>query len=289
MGNSRRDLANLDPDIGQDWSRIIQDAFKNGLELSCDLIFGERLANRPEQGIYAGSAIQNYLLGTRRITPDGRVYRYGKCDQNLAAMNVGVKNWRPLLSLVDNICKVAIIGATVIEVAADAFTGTLLEDELRGGHISLYRGADRQQRHITHNTAVPVLAGATCFITIKDPLVTAMQLNDNCEIAHNPYSALHDGNHNYTAVMGMPTRLALLNEYFWIQTWGPCRISPEGAGYGDTENELQFVFGSTGGVITHREGEAYEGYSKQHAGYVMELASTVLGSVAPIIMLQISP
>lgn len=244
------------------------------------------------QGTYEGSMTQNYDIGAKRVTADGRVFRYGKCRTTLSAMNVGCKNYRCLVSKVDNICKAALKGAKTIEVATDDFLvtgGLLLKDDLRGGYISLYRSNDRQQRLILGSTAVPVFAGATCILTLADPLVTAINLGDNCEISHNPYSELFVGNHNYTAVMGMPTRLALTDEYFWVQTWGPYRVSPEGAGYGDEENQLQFVFGSTGGIITHKEGELYADYSKQHAGFVMERSNMELGSVAPFIMLQISP
>lgn len=246
------------------------------------------------QGTYEGSMTQNYDIGARRVTADGRVFRYGKCRTNFSAMNVGCKNWRCLVSKKDNICKAALKGASTIEVATDDFSvteGKLLKDDLRGGYISLYRLTDRQQRLILGSTAVPVFAGATCMLTLADPLVTAINLGDNCEISHNPYSELDVGSHNYNAVMGMPTRLALTAEYFWIQTWGPYRVSPEGAGYPTEENQLQYVFGSTGGIITHHEGELYAGYSKQHAGFVINRASGGIGAenCAPFIMLQISP
>jgi len=244
------------------------------------------------QGTYEGSDTQNYDIGARRVTADGRVFRYGKCYSSLSAMNVGCKNYRCLVSKNDNICKAALEGAKTIEVTTDNFTITgakVAKDELRGGYISLYRSNDRQQRLILGNTVVPTLAGATCILTLADALVTAINLGDNCEISANPYDELIVGNHNYTAVMGMPTRLALTGEYFWIQTWGPYRVSPEGAGYGDAENQLHFVFGSTGGIITHKEGELYADYSKQHAGFVMERSNLEVGSVAPFIMLQISP
>lgn len=288
-----RDLSTIDRDIGQDWSRIIQEAFEKGPELSCDMFYGKRLADRPEQGIYAASAIQNYDIGTRRVTPDGRVYRYGKCYQTLTTMNVGVKNYRCLVTVKDNVCKAASAGATTLDVATDAFTlgeNALTKDLLRGGYISLYRDADRQQRFITGNTAVATLAGGIVTLTLKDPLVTAIKGNDNIEIMANPYDQLLIDNHNYTAVMGMPTRLALAGEYFWIQTWGPCRISPEGVGYPAEENQLQYVFGSTGGIITVAEADAL-GYAKQLAGFVINRAADGIGAehCAPFIMLQISP
>ena len=108
---------------------------------------------------------------------------------------------------------------------------------------------------------------------------------------HNPYGGLRVGNHNYMPVLGMPTRLALVNEYFWIQTWGPCRISPEGAGYPAEENQMQYVFGSTGGIMTTAEADAKAWLpSYQHAGFVVNRATGIgAENCAPFIMLQISP
>lgn len=244
------------------------------------------------QGIYEASVIQRYDIGTRRITPDGRVYRYGKCIQTITNTNIGCKNERRLACQKRGACKAAAAGASVIEVATDDFIYTLAKDELRGGYVSLYPDGDRQQRMITHNTAVPVCVGATCFITLADPLSTALTLGRSLEILGNPYRYLCCDNNVYTAVMGMPTRLALINEYFWIQTWGPCRISPEGTGYGDADKEQQFVFGSTGGIKTAHEGYsgAYAGLSCQHAGFCIEVGDRANPeSAAPFIMLQISP
>jgi len=239
--------------------------------------------------IWETKTVAQYTLGTRLMTPDGRVFRYGKCYQTLTKMNVGVKNYHCLLSVKDNVCKAASVGVTTLRVATDAFTSTVLKDELHGGYISLYRGTDRQQRHIIGNTAVPTLAGGVITLELSAPLITAINLNDNIEIMHNPYSQLIEGNHNYTPVMGMPTLLATAGDYFWIQTWGPCRISPEGAGYPAAENQLQYVFGSTGGIITVAEADAL-GYAKQLAGFVVNRATSIGAEhCAPFIMLQISP
>ncbi|MBA7604875.1 hypothetical protein ES703_12003 [subsurface metagenome] len=289
MGNSRRDLANLDPDIGQDWSRIIQDAFKNGLELSCDLIFGERLADRPEQGVYVASETQNYVLGTRRVTPDGRVFRYGRCNQTLDRMNSGVKNYSSLVTRKASICLATDADSKTVEVTTATFLKTLEADELKGGYISLYRDADRAQRHIVGNTAIPVIGGANCMLTLKDALTVGLNLNDPCEILPNPYGNLRWGNHNYSSVMGMPCVMAKNGEYFWIQTWGPCRISPIGTAFGVNQNEQLFGFSSNGG-LERMDTLFASSYDKQIAGFVIEMPDALEEeAAAPFIMLQISP
>lgn len=289
MSNSPRDLANLDTDIGQDWSRIIQDAFKNGLELSCDIIHGERLTDRPEQGIYAASGTQNYVLGTRRITPDGRVFRYSKCGASITNMNSGVKNFKCLVTRKKPICLATLAGSTTIEITTATFLMTLLEDELKGGYVSLYRGGDRQQRHIVGNTAVAVPGVGNCVLTLKDALTTGINLNDNIEILPNPYSHIVWGNHNYSSVMGMPCVLATTGQFFWIQTWGPCRISPIGTAFGVNQNEQLFGFSSNGG-LERMDTLFASNYDKQIAGFVIEMPDALEEeAAAPFIMLQISP
>jgi len=289
MGNSARDLANLDPDIGQDWSRIIRDIFKNGLEMSCDIIHGERLTDRPEQGIYAASDTQNYVLGTRRITPDGRVFRYGRCGGSLSAMNRGVKNYQCLVTRKASICKATLAGSKTLEVTTASFIVTVVENWLNGGYISLYRGSDRAQRHLIGNTAVPVIGGSNCILTLKDALTVGLNENDPCEILPNPYCNLIIADHNYTSVMGMPTVMATTGQFFWIQTWGPCRISPTGVALGVNQYEQMFTFFTNGGI--HREDHA-EGANRaeQVAGFMIERPDSLESeAAAPFIMLQISP
>lgn len=265
---------------------------KRGTIVRGDLIhvpFSGLVGGATGQGIYEKSTVQRYDIGTRRVTPDGRVYRYGRCDQTIEGTEVGCKNHTGRICPASADSKATAAGALVVEIATDNFSRTLVEDELRGGYLSLHRDYC-QQRMILHNTAVPVVAGATVFVTIADPLTTALLLGSYLQILGNPYRYLRCGSHNYSSVMGMPTRLVNVNEYFWIQTWGPCRISVEGAGYGDADNEQSFVFGSTGGVIVRKEEDLYAGYSKQLAGFVIELSGGgAQGSTGPFIMLQISP
>lgn len=54
----RRNLSTLDRDIGQDWSRIIQEAFLHGID--CDIIQNGLLPGRNVQGIHEVSDVQNY-------------------------------------------------------------------------------------------------------------------------------------------------------------------------------------------------------------------------------------
>ena len=106
----RRDLSVLDRDIGQDWSRIIQDAFKHGID--CDIIQGGLLAGGSVQDIHAVSATQNYVLGSKLITPDGRVFYYAKCNAERTTAYCMMHNRKagPDIARTQNIAVETVIG-----------------------------------------------------------------------------------------------------------------------------------------------------------------------------------
>lgn len=79
---SRRDLSALDRDIGQDWSRIIMEYFRDG-STGAVISEGGLIANGTAQGVLSVSATQNYLLGTK-LEKDRKIYRYAQTDTGTA-------------------------------------------------------------------------------------------------------------------------------------------------------------------------------------------------------------
>lgn len=286
----RRDLSTIDRDIGQDWSRIIQEAFKHGID--CDIIHGGLIAGKSEQGIHEVSTVQNYLLGTRRITPDGRVFRYGKCGADLGGTKWGVKSFSLLVTEKATIVSACAAGATSLTVTFDGdfWDTAIAANELRGGYISLYNSANiRDQRMIISNTAVEA-SGGVCIIGIDAPIVAAVGSAFDCEILANPYSDLRvsGGGGEWTSVVGLPAALATTGQYFWIQTWGPFRVTPVGAELGVGVYERYFFFDANGSLVSAQVSEATT-RSYQPAGFIIERTDGGVGSAAPFIMLQISP
>lgn len=79
---SRRDLSALDRDIGQDWSRIIMEYFRDG-STGAVISEGGLITSRTAQGVLSVSATQNYLLGTK-LEKDRKIYRYAQTDTGTA-------------------------------------------------------------------------------------------------------------------------------------------------------------------------------------------------------------
>lgn len=237
------------------------------------------------------SNTQRYDLGARLVKGDGRVFRYGRCGASLTDMKHGVKNYNPLVTELAEIVSACAAGATSLTVTFDGdfwTKDTLAKDELYGGYISLYNGTDvRDQRMIISNTALT--EGGACTIGIDEPIVTAVGSAFKCEVLTNPYHDLRNINDGFSSVMGMPAALPTTGQYFWIQTWGPIRITPVGAELGTAHHERGFLFDAFGSLISVYASTVTNTRSEQLAGFIIERTGGTAGSAAPFIMLQISP
>ena len=160
----KRDLSTLDRDIGQDWSRIIQEAFKHGID--CDIIQNGLLPGRSVQGIHEVSDVQNYQLESPRKTKDGRVFYYAKARAACSA-GIGCK-----------FCgKVKFAGNTVVAVKIDDKTVmiknydvnfpavTFEKDELYGGYLLMHHATNMQNRRIIANDATVVTTIGIAAVT----------------------------------------------------------------------------------------------------------------------------
>jgi hypothetical protein len=243
----------------------------------------------------------NYDIGDRVCLPDGRVFRYGKCVSSLTDMKCAVSQYNPLVMTKTAAVGAAAIGDKYLTLTVSAATwgiardGVIAKDELKGGTIHLYNSSTvRDTRGIIGNTAL-ASTGTSIVIYLDAGVSTALSASTYCEILANPYSALSGAAGHSVRYMGMPCALATTAQYFWIQTWGICRVSPcRGASF--TANFLlsaEVVFGYNGGVMFPQEvvddpsGEKSIGY--QRAGFVVENSRLGSDTPAPFVNLQINP
>jgi len=274
-------------DRGVGYTKHLDDTLKKG-------IYEQQVPNL--NFLYQHGTTRNpeYHVGDRVCSPDGRVFRYGKCGAALTSMKRGVKNNNLLVTELDAIAGAASVGDISIEITfADTDGvlngGVIAEDELRGGYISIYgSAANRPQRYITGNDARANGDTGTTTVWFDAELDVAITAGSNCEVLANPYSDLRELNDPQTSVMGMPLVDAGTGEYFWIQTWGPCRITPTGAELGVNNFERMFLFEAYGGVYSVDASDALD-RSEQIAGFVIEKTDGVAGSAAPFINLMINP
>jgi len=299
----RQDLSTLDRDIGQPWSRVIQEAFRDGID--CDIIHGGLLVGGTIQGLYGQSATPNYVIGTRRISPDGRVYRYVKATNIIAQTHFGLKFYSRIADGIGNTPPLQIqsIGDSTIKIDSGKGAAGVALDELVGGYVLIHTGSDNYQqfRGIVGNTVADGSGYVT--ITLDAPLTAAIKVTHGVEVLQNPYGNVRltagpsggmAGN-DFSSVAGMPNIVtAVANRYIWIQTWGPIWINPHGSSLqnaGISGGERKLVFDVEGSICIEDDvahGPGADSDEHQIAGFIIDRSASGV-SGPPLVMLQISP
>lgn len=251
--------------------------------------------------LYSASTVKdpNWNLGDRVVLPDGRAFRYAKCGSTLESMKFFVFSYNPLVA--EKTSPTCVPTATVaVGAKSAAFTvtagkigvnrdGVIAADELRGGYISFYgSSSDRQQRGIIGNTALAA-TGTSITIYFDAPIVTAMAASTATEILANPYSDVRKAAGGQASALGLPNVVATTGQYFWIQTWGICRLSPDSNDNSGFKNNMRQFYVDQYGLSQMPASYDETKASRQAVGFVVERSDGVSGDTAPFVNLQINP
>jgi hypothetical protein len=239
---------------------------------------------------YAQDTTQKYPLGTT-IRLNGRTFIYAKAS---GTQNPDVGSHIAAGQHMAYATVAASAAAGVTSITADfgatdgaAGDGVLAEDELVGGYLLVFpHSSNTFIRQIIGNTAV-ASGGGEVTIELDSPTPVAVVVDvSHCEAMASPYLNVISGNYPKAAIVGIPTYPATTGKYFWLQTWGPCWVSPQ-AEVGEADHDIQVVFRHDGSIDEHDYSDAYV-TKEQHAGFVLTHAAAGTQG-APFIMLQITP
>ena len=265
----------------------------NGIAIDGDcyhIIEGGLLGGSTGHRLWEASTTKSYELGTRLTTPDGRVFKYAKAGATLVP-NFGCQNYNTQCVAYANIAHVvAQYSKTItLDVAVTdgaAGDGAIAKNELRGGYFIIFPHDDNAiNGMILTNTAIAA-GGGEMTITVDIEMPTALTVDtDDIELMASPYEDVRSTNSDTKSIVGVPSVPATVGQYCWLQTWGPCWISPQ-AGAGAGAHDRQVVFRHDGSLDEHDYSDAYTA-KQQHAGFVLANAAGA-GQGAPFIMLQIS-
>ena len=238
--------------------------------------------------ISLAGTLQRYPIGTR-YRSGGRTYIYAKAGGTLNP-DLGAKNALTQHVAYTTIAATALQYATtvVIDVGGSdgaAGDGVIAVNELAGGYLVVFDAdAKAYTRQIVSNTAV---ATGEMTLVIDQPIPLALITDtDHAECMASPYLNLQANTDTISSVLGIPTLIATSGQYFWLQTWGPVWIAPQGA-VSTGNNDRQVVFRHDGSIDQHDYSDAVVQFA-QHAGFVLANASGG-GQGAAFIMLQITP
>lgn len=241
-----------------------------------------------EFGPHSIETTQRFIYGTRFLTWDGRVFKYGRAGAACYSYR-GVA--RMAGSSADSVYTVNPVDGGQIgdrHITATLASSTFTGDELAGGYVMIYdKSSDNGniQRGIIGNEAK---SGTTTKIYLDHPLQIALigpaGTPDAFEVFNNPYRILQNlDSYQYAPWMGVPCRNAVAGENFWLQTWGPCILNPgESAVYAPDVNSRDLVFFGQGALGAFK-GVSTTGYQK--AGYHLTCGEAAYG---PLIQLMCS-
>ncbi len=247
-------------------------------------------------GPFAKETTQRYVFGTRHITWDGRVFKYGhataECQSGYGAYNLAVVN------ISANCPLAAVAGDRRLEVTVTsggyAADGAIAKDELAGGYVVIGNSQeDPVNMLIVGNDKA---ASNLVWIDLEWPLPIAIAASavGYTEIMLNPFAHLSGGatasSGAKASVMGIPKINLPATYNGWIQTWGPTWVTPPSAGAtapGYTDNDREVYFVANGSIVGAASGTVIES-GFQRAGFIIHADTAGNNCGPPIIMLQLS-
>lgn len=240
-------------------------------------------------GYYTEETTQRYVPGTRGITWDGKVFKYGRSITAWMA-SLGVFNDDVQVNIGVSGTQAVVAGDRIHVLtlgAGDGYAGVgVAEDELIGAYITTGHGESNEQtRCIMANTAS--LASAPTTLTLDFPWdKTLTDTTAWTEIMLNPYNytngKLGGSSSGLLACMGVaPTDVGAL-AYSWMQTYGPIYMTGSAA-TSDAARQRDCYVVDNGSVVDASEITIETGY--QRIGYTIDTSSS---GTMPMVMLQIS-
>lgn len=235
-----------------------------------------------DAGLYVVETVQRAPIGQRKLSRDGRVYRY--------SLSVGACYTGQLAAFTED---KAIATTSAAAVASGSrlitfATQTFAKDALKGGYITIFGNpgsvADNARcpfRRIVGNT---VCSGSTVIIEMDGPMTFDVATAQFCEVYYNPYRALSTaGGTNGTSFAGVAAEyVSASGYYFYCQTWGPCWIAPQVASFETGGLHRDCYARHDGSIQDLGNSDAYD-TNKQRVGFIIQANLTA----GPLVMLQI--
>ena len=239
---------------------------------------------------YSQDSVQKYPLGTL-LRLSGRTFAYAKASgtQNPDVGSHIAAGQQVSFTTIAASADAGVLTLTLDVAATDgsAGDGVIAADALVGGYILVFpHSSNTFIRQIVGNTAV-ASGGGEMTVTLDSPTPAAVVVDvTHCECMASPYLNVVSGNYPKAAIVGVPTYPATTGKFFWLQTWGPCWVSPQ-AEVGEADHDLNVVFRHDGSIDEYDYSDTYV-TKQQHAGFVLTHAPAGTQG-APFIMLQITP
>lgn len=171
-------------------------------------------------------------LGTLREFPDGSKFRYTKNGAVALVAGRLVQSVVPTANHLNIACAATAAGATSVTVTLGATAVTA--NEYADGYIFINdAGADTSTEGYTYRIKEHPAADASATLALTlyndSPVIIALTANSEATLVHNPFrNVIIHPSPPTSMVVGVAPRAIDANEYFWLQTAGPCAVLTSG-------------------------------------------------------------
>lgn len=189
--------------------------------------FSMNPATAPQGPYVAGSSTQDIQLGAKFVDQNGNAYRY--CLVGGTALVPGKLYQAPAeITNHQNLTPAAAaIGATSVTVTLGATAVTA--NQYSGGYLVITVTPGQGYRYLisSHPAAS---GGATCVLTLADPIQVALTTSSRCDMVLNPYSSvIVNPTTASSTIVGAAIYPAAASTYAWVQTGGIAVLLADGA------------------------------------------------------------
>ncbi|MEA3508475.1 MAG: hypothetical protein U9R40_06130, partial [Synergistota bacterium] len=172
------------------------------------------------QGLFEISSSQKEILGSLRIEPDGRKFRYSLAGEGLSVGKMSFMGEATANHINKSVAAAVAIGETEVQVTVGATAVTA--DQYKDGYLHVNDGTGQGHAYgIDTNTACD--SSGTTIVTLKDPIVVALVGSATSEVSliKNPWSGVTQSTTEESGSAGIPLKAITDAYYFWCQTGGP--------------------------------------------------------------------
>lgn len=185
---------------------------------------GDQVAVTPgDQSIFDSSTVQLAAIGTRKVVGD-RVFRYSQSGAAPVGIpgNIMQSNYQLISATAGGGTAPSQSGGkTFIFYFATSTPANAYAE----GYIMCQSGTSSNQGQCYKVKSHPAVATtSTGLLTLYEPLVLNANTGDTWTLIDNPYSNLTINTAGTAASAGVCPIAVTTNDFFWLQTWGPCCV-----------------------------------------------------------------
>ena len=229
------------------------------------------------QGIYEQSATAKEMLGTLRITRDGRKYRYAKASGAKVAGKFGLASALSAYVVNEIILAAVAIGEYTLDLTVT--TGTAIaKDELRGGYFQVQDGTGEGQNILITGNSAMASDGTAIQVALEDPIKVALDITSEFNLVRSPWWAVVETDTGEAFPGGIAPIAVTTLYYYWCQTGGVANSFQEGTPA--VGSNLVVSTGTAGSLIAATSGIDIDlpivGYTYGTAGVANEFTPVFL-------------